>query len=129
MKISSDEFKKLKALWDKRLSSEGFDELGEQSQTLKRFEPPFLRLKSVEIEERRRYYESINDAIAKTKFRSERDRYILTRHAEGAMIKTIAEELHLMGHTKRASTVTTIIRRYQMAWGIRTYTRKQLELK
>lgn len=52
-----------------------------------------------------------------TYFKSETDRHILNRHAEGVQIKVIVEELEMMGWSRNRKSVRSIIKRYRKAWG------------
>lgn len=65
-----------------------------------------------------------------TKFRKEVDRIIMLRHSEGAKIATICLELKTWGMKPwDRKSIRILIRRYEMAWGLRTYNRKQLNKK
>jgi hypothetical protein len=62
-------------------------------------------------------------------FRNETHRLILMRYAEGAMIKVIVAELQEIGQYRCRNSVTFIIRRYEMEWGLKEYTPRQLNRK
>jgi hypothetical protein len=77
------------------------------------------------------YYRLISQYVSSetTVFRSEVDQYILTRHAEGAKHSAIVSELEARGISKHRHSIRFIIRRYEMAWGIKKYSDKQLNKK
>ncbi len=63
-----------------------------------------------------------------TAFRNETDKYILIRHSEGLTAKEIIKELALLGKAMHRHSIRFIIRKYEMAWGIKSYTNKQLNV-
>lgn len=63
-----------------------------------------------------------------TFFKNEAHRHILIRHAEGAMISTIVKELESRGIRRRRLSIRMIIRRYETAWGLRSYTPNLLNI-
>ncbi len=77
------------------------------------------------------YFRILGQAVQdeETVFRNDTDRYILTRHSEGAKIKMIMKELEAKGKAKARDSIRYIIRRYEMAWGIRQYSQVQLHIK
>ena len=54
-----------------------------------------------------------------TDYRSNVDKYIMVRHAEGASIKEIVDELARDGQRRDRKTVGSTIKRYERLWGIR----------
>jgi hypothetical protein len=64
-----------------------------------------------------------------TFFRNETDKHILIRYSEGAKIKVIMEELSKLGMNKARDSIRYIVRRYEMAWGLKHYSPKQLHKK
>lgn len=61
-----------------------------------------------------------------TFFKLQIHRFILIRYAEGASIKMICEELDALEEPRHRGSVRFIIRRYEMIWGFRVYTHKEL---
>ncbi len=130
-----EEFRKLRAYWYEKLAEIGFEDIEElKGDDLVLKEPcrarfrnntPFSALMKQE------YFNCMAQRAfdPETIYKSETDKIVLTRHCEGAKIKTILEELMSLGITKHRHSVRCIIRRYEMAWDIRHYERKQLLLK
>lgn len=124
MKISVEEFEKLQAFWYKRLEQQGFKDIETDKNPLGIFIPTF--------EESQRDYFSVLYEIAndeKTTFKNDVHKYILRRFSEGARIKQIVDELVIRETPRERKSIRFIIRRYEMAWGIRFYTSKQLNVK
>lgn len=124
MKISVEEFEKLQAFWYKRLEQQGFKDIETDKNPLGIFIPTF--------EESQRDYFSVLYEIAndeKTTFKNDVHKYILRRYSEGARIKQIVDELVIRETPRERKSIRFIIRRYEMAWGIRFYTSKQLNVK
>lgn len=133
MKVTKQEFKKLQQYWYKRLEQEGFKDI-EKAQEIaheQNFLKEYQSLNSIYRHTKEDYFRLLNQAIhdENTQFRNHIDKYILTRYAEGARIKTIVQELLNLGMSRDRYSVRIIIRKYEMAWNIKTYTRKQLHLK
>lgn len=64
-----------------------------------------------------------------TFFRNDAERYILMRYSEGTRICDIVKELIERQTPRERKTIRFIIRRYEMAWGLKYYSRKELNLK
>lgn len=84
------------------------------------------KLDNLEIETKTIYYSLLTERIASANFANDIDRLILTWYAEGERIRDICEELEKLGMRRTRGSVRFIIRRYEMAWGMREYTLKQL---
>lgn len=72
------------------------------------------------------YFRLLSQQVHEAQFRNTVDQWILTWYADGWRIKCICDELARKGHSRARHTVRFIIRRYEMLWGMRTYTAKQL---
>jgi hypothetical protein len=138
VKLSKAEFKKLQKHWYKLLKEHGFNDIeemqGNQSVIIEPslyFHIKLSRTDTITFSQKQHYYTLLETNInnEKTVFRNEIHRYILTRHAQGARICTIVNELLQKGTPRERKSVRIIIRRYEMAWKIRTYTSKQLNQK
>ncbi len=127
MSSKDDAFKKLQNDWYTRLADAGFEDIerriGERSVLI---EPCFSFFrntdefrKNMQEEYFRLIGHKVNDET--TTFRTEVDRYVLNRHAEGANIKTIVLELASKGDARNRKTVCMIIRKYVVAWKLRIY--------
>jgi hypothetical protein len=148
MKLTKDEFRKLQREWYKKLEESGFKDI-------ERFKDDELVFKRSGIDNSRciEWYieatdlgtiEELSEGAIKaeyfriiaqtakdeeTTYRNEVDRHILIRHSEGAKIKTIVTELQELGMPRHRLSVRFIIRRYEMLWGLRRWTRRQLNKK
>ncbi len=80
---------------------------------------------------RTQYFRSLGHAVndESAEFRNDIDRFILERRAEGVPVKTIGAELEAMGHYRHRHSIRFIIRRYEVAWGIKQYRPSQLNMK
>jgi hypothetical protein len=135
MKLPKHEFKKLQKQWYKILKDSGFNDIEREkdeqlvlTQTAAypfRNTDEFLRIIKEE------YFRCMSQKALdeNTVFRNEIDKYILLRHSEGAKIKIIGEELVSRGTSRDRKSIRIIIRRYEMAWGIRFYGPRELNLK
>lgn len=127
------EFKALQDAWYKRLEGLGFQDaektvggevvLKQNSSNAYRGADPDL------IELKEKYFNLLTEKVQDAEFRSEVDRLIMTWHAEGMLIKYICEELDDMGMWRARDTVRYTIRKYEMAWGIKAWTPRQLHKK
>lgn len=136
----SQKFKAMQEAWYKRLESEGFqdaEELKNGQLILKQSAAHPYRWAKTEGERQCKedYYRAIADCAQRSSFSSLTDRLIMTWHAEGKSQKAIRENLYWLGFKKWRNaiicrhTIRFTIRKYEMAWGIRQYTAKQLNKK
>ncbi len=128
MKLSDEEFQTLKQKWYQFLKETGFNDI-EEKDTRQNSSRRYENLSPVYRESKAEYYSKMQQALEKAKFKKEIDRIIVTRYSEGAKIWEICDELRDMGQSRDRNTVRWIIRKYEHAWKIRIYTRKQLHLK
>lgn len=126
----SPAFKALQAEWYQRLEAEGFKDAEE-------FDGEEVRLKDYSLGrkreiimrlQRQRYFAVISEYVQQTQFESIVDEIILTWYADGRKIKHICEELKRQGQSRCRETIRFTIRRYEMQWGIKQYSPKQLRL-
>lgn len=81
------------------------------------------------IEAKESYFLQLGARVATSVFQSDVDRLILTMAADGAKIKHITEALEQRGTRRCRMTVRMTIRKYEVAWGLRQWTAKQLNKK
>jgi hypothetical protein len=126
-KITHDEFAKLEKYWYDKLAENGFNDIENE----KICYDPFKNLHPTQIEATREYYILVWQAVSNpnTKYRNIADKLIMLWYADGVRIKTMTEKLVSMGMPKDRKTIRIIIRRYLLAWGIRSFTRAELNLK
>lgn len=135
MKISDEEFKALQRHWYKLLEDSGF-------QDIEHFKNGHLVLKEtirdrlkhisfLKMKVQEEYYHLMTYKVLdeSTKFKSETDKYILTRYIDGVHINQIIEELMAKGLSKNRDTIRFMIRRYELEWGINHYDNKELHRK
>lgn len=129
MKLSDQEFKALQKYWYDRAKESGFHDIEPE---IKSDLSHLYRDKTqLEIVTKQEYYTLLNHWVydENTQFRNEFDKHIMRLYAEGARIKSIIEHLNSLGKDCGRQAIRLIIRRYEMKWKIRYYTRKQLNLK
>jgi len=73
------------------------------------------------------YFNLMTECVERHKFDREDHRIIMTLHAEGKRIIDIIHILAIFGEERERQSIRYIIRRYEMRWGIREYTAKQLQ--
>lgn len=123
-------FKSLQRAWYQRLKREGFqdaEELVAGELMLKQTAAhPYRGLDHLAIAAKEAYYRLMLQAVQKGEFRSEIDRLILAMWADGHKICVICRALKAMGSSRNRHTVLYTIRKYEMEWGLREYTPRQL---
>jgi hypothetical protein len=135
MKIRRDEFRALQKLWYGKLAEHGFKDIEKQKgDDFTLIQSASHCYKGTDLHSRQakeEYYATMAKTVHDdaTFFRNEIDRYILTRHVEGAKIKVIVKELMMMNISRHRHSIRFIIRRYEMAWGLRHYNYQQLNIK
>ncbi len=128
MKISKEDFLILQEEWYDKLKKTGFEDIEKNyrgNNFLKNHRYPNLDPDAIT------YFDNIlffADA-ANTIFKKPADKIIMQLHGQGMGINDIIQALSLYGIKRARNSVRIIIRRYEMAWGIKEYTRKQLNLK
>ena len=129
----SPSFKTLQADWYQRLEDEGFEDIEEMicgDMMLRQIASHAYRdLDPLEITSKEAYYRLLGQHILVEPFQNDVDKLILTMFAEGAKIKRIREALITRGKGRCRNTITFTIRKYEMRWGMREYTTKQLNRK
>lgn len=129
MKLSKDEFRNLQREWYQKLKDIGFKDIEKlHGDELLLIQSASRSIDMCTLLVSEEYYRNIGQKALDedTEFRNEVHKHILVRHSEGAKIKTIISELNERGLSRTKESVRVIIRRYEMKWGIRTYTEKQL---
>lgn len=122
--------------WYTKLRLEGFEDVEVMVQgelSLRR--PDYMHYRVVDEDELgtksasvEAYYYALNQKLEAeiALFRNEVDRLILSCFAMGTKITRIVEILAREGKPRCRNTIMFTIRRYEMQWGLRAYTRKQL---
>lgn len=137
MKIDSSAFIALQNIWYDKLQDAGFKDIEERDEENNFYllpdahSNPYYRYNvPKELKEiKKEYYRCISEIVNsnETFFSREIDKIIMIRHAEGAKIKTIIEELHTHGMHRDRRAIRFIIRRYEMKWHLKYYSPRQLD--
>ncbi len=135
MKLNKDEFRALQITWYEKLSQSGFKDIekfkGDELVLAQSASHCFGNLDALSSFLKASYFRLLAQLIydETTVFRNEVDRHILIRYSEGMKIKYIVQELKMLKMPRDRNSVRFIVRRYEMIWGIRNYTAKQLHKK
>ena len=126
-------FKALQKSWYRRLKSSGFqdaeDLVGGELVLKQVAAHPYRGSDELTRVTKEAYYRLLGNHVNQERFESEIDRTILTMFSEGRKIKHICEELIRKGMKRDRYTVRVRIRIYEMKWGLREYTPRQLNQK
>lgn len=133
--MKGDDFRKLQQHWYQKLAERGFKDIerlrGEEYVLIQTAAYCYREVDAFERQMKEAYYRMMGQIVndESTYFRNDVHKYILLRHAEGAKVKAITEELEKMGTPRHRHSVRFIIRTYEMEWGVKQYTPRQLNLK
>lgn len=135
MKLTKDDFRKLQQEWYEKLQEQGFKDIekikGDDLVLSQSATYCFRNVDEFTRELKAEYFRCLAQWVhdEQTVFKNKVHKYILTRHAEGAKGKEIVNELVELGHYRCRNSICFIIRKYEMAWGIRSYNLKELNVK
>jgi hypothetical protein len=124
------DFVALQAEWYARLAASGFEdvELGPPLDPRFRHDKPRAVLAAI-ADEGSVYSRFIAENLQRTSFRNGADEIIMRMRADGAKIREICEHLAEAGTPRRRQAVRYRIRIYEMKWGLRSYSPRQLGRK
>ncbi len=126
-------FKTLIVVWNKKLEISGFKdaeiEVKGDRALKQRATNAYRQASELERESRLEYYSFLGYLAHNTKFEDLTEQLIMIRHSEGYEDKEIVEELKSMGCSKHRQTVSYIIKRWQMKWGVKNWSLKQRNLR
>ncbi len=126
-------FKALQIEWYEKLKDTGFDDaeelIGEEMLLRQIAAHPYRGMDDLGITTKKAYYRFMSQMVEDTKFESSVDYLILKLFAEGTKIHSIVEALTQIGSKRGRDTVRFTIRKYEMKWGLRMYSPKQLHRK
>lgn len=126
-------FKSLSIVWNKQLEQTGFKdaeiELKGDRALKQRSTNAYRQATQLERDTRLDYYMLLGQWVNQTQFPNDLERYVMSRCAEGATIQEIISGIQRDGLFIHRQTVRHIIRRWQMKWGIKYWTPKQMNLK
>lgn len=116
--------------WDKRLKLCGFVDAEvniKRDRALKqRATNSYRQASELERDTRLDYYRILGYLANNTEFTNDLEKYVMIKHSEGHMIKEIIEGLNF---SRDRRTIRHIIRRWQMKWGIKHWSLRQMNLK
>lgn len=130
----TEHFEALQKLWYKRLEEAGFqdaEQLRANEMLLKqRGDHPLTHagLDELAREHKAAYYTLLQQMVREWKFANEVDQWILEMYADGIAIKQICRILNEAGESRCRGTVRFVVRKYEMKWGLRVYTARQLNV-
>lgn len=129
----SKKFRELYKTWNSKLKSSGFvdsetDLQGDRA-LKQRATNSYRQADQLERESRLDYYMLLGNLVHNTNFNSEVDEIVMTLHADGFSIKEIMAEMGKKGFRRHRHTIRFIIKRWQMKWGIKHWSPKQMNLK
>ena len=123
-------FKALQKAWYQRLEESGFEDaevlVGHEMELRQTADHDFYAASDLKRTTAAAYYQFVSRKVQETVFTNDIDRIIMSRHAEGAKQKAIVDELASLGIKRVRETIRFKIRVYEMKWGIRSYTPRQL---
>lgn len=128
------QFRELQLAWYAKLESEGFDDaeelIGGELRLKQSATHPIRHVRSLfDFSTKEAYFSELGSLVQGHIFHNNVDRIILTMFADGEKISRIVQALEELGSRRCRMTVRMTIRKYEMAWGMRQYTPKQLNKK
>ena len=115
-------FKKLQLVWNEKLKESGFKEELENIASTS-----YGKASPLERETRLEYYLKVEECFNKTIFDDPAECIIMGLHAQGCDSREIGVKLLEAGISRHKRTILYTIKRYQMKWGIRSWTPKQMK--
>ncbi len=127
---TTKKFKDLQAAWYGVLRESGFEDAEElvagQLVLRQKASHPYRGADPLTRDCKEAYYNFVAQKVQETVFTRDIDRIILAMHADGKKIRHICDELESLGKRRCRGTIRYRIRVYEMRWGLRQYTPKQL---
>lgn len=131
-KIKND-IKRLEDKWNKILDDSGFVDIEEtkgKDRVLKQIaNHAYWRSGKLAVKSKFEYYNSISQKVQIEKFDCGIDKLILVMASQGMSHASIVRILSSIGKRRYRATIRFIIRRYEMKWGLKSWTLKQMNLK
>lgn len=126
-------FQVLSRDWNHKLEESGFSDIEidlKQDRALKRRAAScYEKASPLEREVKLEYFCFVSSLVNETFFPNELEKIIMTRHADGDTIEEIVQRIRSDGISRDRKTVRRIIRRWQMKWGVRHWSLKEMHLK
>lgn len=116
-------FLALQREWNEKLLASGFvdaEKLIDGDFVLKQFaKNSYRQCHSIAREAKLRYYELLSSFNEEYEFNDPIEKLIMARRSQGISIKEISEELRDLNARCHRQTIRTIIRKYEIKWGLR----------
>lgn len=117
-------FKQLEQEWYRRLEEEKFSDLekwvGGTLTLRQEASNCYRQAPAVVWENKQRYFELLGVYFHQEKeFKDEVEAFVMEQRANGVSIKRISKELETMGERCHRQTIRTIVRKYEVKWGIK----------
>jgi hypothetical protein len=124
-------FKNLEAIWELKLAESGFNDaettiknnrvLKQNSSNCYRQAPQVVR------ENKERYFSMLTHCMEYMPPKDRVDRLVMHYLSLGSKIREICEMIRSVGGPNHRQTIRFIIRRYEQAWGIRSWAPEKLD--
>lgn len=132
-KKKSESLNELIIQWDGILKATGFKDIEKNirgERVLIQFASNcYKQADELTVESKRSYYDQIQYHLHRQVFDNSIDQTVMTMIGEGHKINQVVEALGRRGHRIHRQTCRFIIRRYEVIWGMRVWTHKQMNLK
>jgi hypothetical protein len=133
------QFKELHLVWSQKLEESGFEDAeicsGNNRLLKQRASNSYRQASELERQLKLEYFLRVGQEAERRPFDCEFEAVVIRLHAEGSTIQEITQRVQQQGFFKKLNkpinrrTIRFIIRRYQMKWGIKSWTPAQLNLK
>jgi hypothetical protein len=123
-------FKELQKEWYAKLKDAGFDDAEKntgENEVIKQYAVnAYSNQSDIRISAKQDYFSILRQNVESQAFDRAMDKIIMCMIADGKRIRDIQDALQMIGEYRCRNAITLIIRRYEMRWGIKTYTDKQM---
>jgi len=123
------EFKALQKAWYQRLKDEGFEDVEEiahgDQQRLKQSTQGILK-RYPKLRDNEEYFIAVAKCVRDAEFKTTEDRLIMTLYSKGRTITKISKFMARWQLKNGRGCIRFTIRRYEMKWGLRTYSPEEL---
>lgn len=118
------EFQELQQYWYARLAETGFVDAEEDDGLfLRQYHGPVRYNRTQDTYD---WFAQLRSRAHTEEFENGVDRIVITEYANGSPIKEIMETLKQHGYSRARNSIRFIIRRYAHKWGIRRFTKSEL---
>jgi hypothetical protein len=129
----TDDFKALQKAWYERLEKSGFHDAEvvreDELYLKKKAKNPYKNMTKEQVEEKTAYFRLLYETAQNAFFDRDIDEICLIMYAEGKNKKEIRDVLEKIGKVRCRWAILHIIRKYEMRWGLREYSRREFGLR